>query len=196
MHNSMSLRHATIAIAIAMGGFGALTGATGAAADMRSASTHNKPTPTVALTSSVPASAKSASSLPSRKIPAGWFHLRNEETNRCIDDSFQYGLRSFDCNNTSYQSWQPNGSAGDTPTYWRNSNTGRCIDDSFEAHLRSFNCNGLDYQKWWSISAPGSPDRESFQNQKTTGCIDDSFEFGLRSYGCNDGAWQHWYLDD
>jgi hypothetical protein len=41
-----------------------------------------------------------------------WFHyyenglrLQNQATGLCLDDSNEYGLRTFPCNGTDYQAW-------------------------------------------------------------------------------------------
>lgn len=72
--------------------------------------------------------------------------------NRCLDDSYAYGLRVFNpCWSGSsvysrYQSWY----RYPTPGGWtfRNQATGRCLDHSFSHLLRTFPCNGLNYQGW------------------------------------------------
>src|ERR1700680_2653238 len=67
--------------------------------------------------------------------------ILNVNTGGCIDDSFTYGLRSFPCNNLSYQNWWVTPVYGLNGSFWfqlQNENTGGCIDDSFTYHLRSF----------------------------------------------------------
>ena len=73
------------------------------------------------------------------------YALQNQNTGRCVDDSFAYGLRAFTCNGMNFQKFnfyqQSNGS-------WvlQNQNTGRCVDDSLAYGLRAFTCNGMNFQ--------------------------------------------------
>jgi hypothetical protein len=73
--------------------------------------------------------------------------LRNYHTGRCIDDSFESGLRAFTCNGMDYQQWRAHWVTGLTATL-QNVHTGRCIDWSENFGLRPFTCNGLNYQQW------------------------------------------------
>lgn len=82
------------------------------------------------------------------------FHFdgQNNATRRCMDDSFAYGLRAFDCNRTDFQQFRFSDGVwgGDRYSHEvRNKVTGRCIDDSFAYGLRAFDCNGMNFQKWW-----------------------------------------------
>ncbi|WP_254069060.1 ricin-type beta-trefoil lectin domain protein [Streptomyces sp. TM32] len=119
------------------------------------------------------------------------YALQNQNTGRCVDDSFAYGLRAFGCNGLNYQRFnyysQPDGS-------WvlQNQNTGRCVDDSFAYGLRAFGCNGLNYQKWRIIyQSDGSA---SYQNENTGRVIDDSSAYGLRAFGYNGLSYQRFYF--
>ena len=76
-----------------------------------------------------------------------WCSYQNLATRRCLDDSFEFGLRSFPCNGLAYQVWQPNPSGG--TFHWGNRATGRFMDDS-EFGLRSFQRNNLNYQRFVS----------------------------------------------
>lgn len=111
----------------------------------------------------------------------------NAATRRCLDDSFQYGLRTLPCNSSSYQEFR----SGPNGKLFQNLNTGRCIDDSFQYGLRAIPCNGLAYQNWHLYSETYPPNLH-FQNEATTGCLDDSFPFGLRTFGCNQQSYQTW----
>jgi hypothetical protein len=120
--------------------------------------------------------------------PLAIFHISNRVTGRCIDDSFEYGLRAIQCYNNAHQAWDTPNRAGGEP--FRNLATGRCIDDSFEYGFRTINCNGGSHQRW-HIGRVVDPWRW-YQNHVTGGCWDDSFEYGFRSYGCNGGPHQDW----
>ncbi len=73
---------------------------------------------------------------------------QNRSTTRCLDDSAQFGLRTFYCNNMSYQQWRVTVQTTTVnEVVFRNVNTDKCIDDSFEFGLRTFPCNGLRYQR-------------------------------------------------
>lgn len=83
------------------------------------------------------------------------YSLQNAHTGRCIDDSLQFGLRSFPCNGMTYQKWEMNikvvlGIAYRHPC---NAETNRCMDDSQQFGLRSFEMNPLDYQLFnlWGV---------------------------------------------
>ncbi len=109
-----------------------------------------------------------------------WCSYQSIVTGRCIDDSFQFGLRSFPCNGQSYQKWTYGYSAGKLGGLI-NRHTGRCIDDSFQFGLRSFPCNGQNYQ-FWVLGTPNG--KMSWRNVATGRYIDDS-EYGLRSWQFN-----------
>jgi hypothetical protein len=111
---------------------------------------------------------------------------QNYNTKGCIDDSFQYGLRSFSCNYSHYQHWRLLGAGGQL----QNVATGRCMDDSFQYGLRSFPCNNLNYQNWTIASNVGVG--IVWRNDNTGRCIDDSIWYGLRSFPCNYSDYQRW----
>ncbi|WP_329374538.1 RICIN domain-containing protein [Streptomyces sp. NBC_01483] len=72
---------------------------------------------------------------------------KNQNTGRCVDDSWDYGLRAFGCNYLSYQRWTITYLADGTKTC-QNQSTGRVIDDSLDYGLRTFGFNGLSYQRF------------------------------------------------
>jgi Ricin-type beta-trefoil lectin domain len=113
--------------------------------------------------------------------------LRNYHTGRCVDDSFEAGLRTFSCNGMDYQQWRAHWITGLTATL-QNVHTGRCIDWSEDYGLRPFTCNGLNYQHW----NLGSGD-EIWSNRSPYLNLDDSFEFGLRVFTMNHLDYQHWH---
>jgi hypothetical protein len=128
---------------------------------------------------SVPVAASASGLIP--------FDFANAVTKRCIDYSFQYGLRPYGCNNGVYQKWDR---TWDSPTgSWqlRNVGTGWCLDDSGAYGLRVIACNGGQYQQWYYSTYNGS-----LTNMRTGRCVDDSFAYGLRPYECNNGRYQMW----
>jgi hypothetical protein len=120
--------------------------------------------------------------------------MQNEATNRCLDDSFAFGLRAFPCNRLSYQRWDVAVAVSFTrglSLTLRNQNTRRCLDDSSAFGLRTFPCNFSEYQHFYPliISLDGGTE---LINGMTRRCVDDSFAFGLRSYPCNLLSFQTW----
>ncbi|MEU1444069.1 hypothetical protein ACFY1B_52355 [Streptomyces mirabilis] len=130
--------------------------------------------------------------------------VQNVNTGRCIDDSADFGLRSYPCNlpsfNNGYQSftfWYDN-SAPSPTVQIQNANTGDCIDDNTNASgqdvLRHWPCSGASFsngnQKWWISWYWGNP---VLKNAATLRCLDDSNDFGLRGYDCNAPSIQNGY---
>jgi hypothetical protein len=113
----------------------------------------------------------------------------NRATSRCIDDSFEFGLRAFPCNGLNYQKWY--NSSGAVPFALKNAHTGRCIDDSVEFGLRAFPCNGLKYQRW-HLNQRVILGTTYFHlgNAMTGRFLDDSVQFGLRSFPGNNLDYQ------
>ena len=74
--------------------------------------------------------------------------FRNQQTNRCMDDTDQGGFRTFACNNTNPQRWNVHVWA-DVTRELRNINTGRCIDDTDSGGFRTFPCNSTPAQSWF-----------------------------------------------
>lgn len=68
-------------------------------------------------------------------------------TGYCLDDSGPYGLRTFPCNATTFQSWYID-RPGDGSVIFRNQATGWCVDDSQDYGVRHWWCNGLNYQRY------------------------------------------------
>jgi Cytolethal distending toxin A/C domain len=81
----------------------------------------------------------------------GTWRIQNVANRLCLDDSIEFGLRTFPCHPGSspysqHQSWWTNTGGGYAAI--RNQKTGRCVDDSFPYGLRAFPCNGLWYQSF------------------------------------------------
>lgn len=130
-------------------------------------------------------------------VQDGTYVLVNASTGRCLDDSVAYGLRTFVCNNQSFQQWRLHG-LNEAGTLWTltNLNTHRCVDDSVAYHLRSFGCNNQAFQRFWvgADSRTGTP-IAWFQNQTTTGCMNDDPRVGLQSAGCDGRNTEKWELE-
>ncbi|WP_318212207.1 MULTISPECIES: RICIN domain-containing protein [unclassified Streptomyces] len=134
---------------------------------------------TAALTVATPAQAR-----------ADIFHFdgQNNETRRCMDDSWAEGLRAFPCNGMDFQQFRFSDG-----TYYhelRNKETGRCVDDSWAEGLRAFPCNGMNFQQWSVTNGSGGT---TFKNRETGRCIDDSWAEGLRAFPCNGMNFQKWW---
>ncbi|TQJ02514.1 hypothetical protein FB471_2245 [Amycolatopsis cihanbeyliensis] len=115
-----------------------------------------------------------------------------DKTDRCIDDSLAYGLRSYPCNGSDWQKWDKYFAHG--LLTFANVQTGRCLDDSNKYGLRAYSCNNSRYQKFFDDS--GNVLNVVLRNEVTDRCVDDSFAYGLRSYSCNDSSYQKWHVWD
>ncbi|MEV7004322.1 RICIN domain-containing protein [Streptomyces sp. NPDC093982] len=122
-----------------------------------------------------------------------YYVLKNQNTGRCVDDSWAYGLRAFTCNALNYQNFNWYRQSDGT---WviQNQNTGRCIDDSLDYGLRAFGCNYLSYQRWTIIYQ--SDGTKTLKNQNTGRVIDDSTGYGLRAFGYNGLTYQRFAFVD
>ena len=116
--------------------------------------------------------------------------IQNQNTKRCLDDSFAYGLRAFGCNGLDFQKWAVYEPAGQNSPIWflKNLATGRCVDDSAAYGLRAFPCNNMNFQQW------GTPwfSPSQMLNMNTKLCLDDSLDYGLRAFPCNNLDYQSW----
>ncbi|WP_051820411.1 RICIN domain-containing protein [Streptomyces sp. NRRL S-920] len=123
-----------------------------------------------------------------------WFDGQNNETRRCLDDSFAYGLRTFGCNRTDFQQfWAKRVEvSGKEFRQIHNKVTGRCLDDSFEFGLRPYPCYGGAWQEW-RVKGYDNDKGYILQNRATGRCLDDSFAYGLRTWSCNGMDFQYWY---
>ncbi|WP_406210442.1 ricin-type beta-trefoil lectin domain protein [Kitasatospora sp. NBC_01560] len=113
----------------------------------------------------------------------GWIAYENKATGRCVDDSFEFGLRAIPCNGGVWQKWNVN---LESPKHMWNKATNRCLDDSLAFGLRVLPCNKVEWQEW-SYRGTTAP-----RNGSTHRCLDDSFAYGLRAFACNSGDWQAW----
>ncbi|MFF4761081.1 RICIN domain-containing protein [Streptomyces sp. NPDC001292] len=85
-----------------------------------------------------------------RRWPAGQdevWTLKNQATGRCLDDSDAYGLRSYFCNASTFQSWKIR-RWNDGTRELKSQATGRCVDDSDAYGLRAYPCNATPFQSW------------------------------------------------
>ncbi|MGW3266151.1 RICIN domain-containing protein [Streptomyces sp. NPDC001056] len=117
-------------------------------------------------------------------------HFGNMATGGCLDDSFAYGFRGFDCNGLDFQNWNVHIWQGDGTRQFRNIATGRCWYGGVPegAHPYTTDCDSSKEQSWW-VYPRG--DRVSFENQATGLCLDDS-EYGLRMLKCTQNRNQTW----
>lgn len=77
----------------------------------------------------------------------GTYELKHIASNTCLDDSDAYGLRTFTCNASRYQSWWLH-RWNDGTTQIKNQATGRCVDNSPAFGTRTYPCNATIYQSW------------------------------------------------
>ena len=114
--------------------------------------------------------------------------FKNQATGLWIDDSFEYGLRTFNYNASDFQKWNIT-DWNDQTHEMKNVATGRCIDDSVEFGLRAFPCNSTKFQSWyWQNWADGTTE---FKNQATGRCMDNYYN--LRAVQCDTSTSQSWW---
>lgn len=74
--------------------------------------------------------------------------LQNAATERCLDDSDAFKLRTYECNGgTTFQSWKIRG--WEQGNEYLNAATGLCLDDSLGGGLRTFRCGGGNTHQQW-----------------------------------------------
>ncbi|GAA2451937.1 hypothetical protein GCM10010433_62600 [Streptomyces pulveraceus] len=119
------------------------------------------------------------------------YSLRNQSTDRCIDDSYGDGLHGVGCNGKPYQKFDFYYQYGNI---WvlQNQSTGRCIDDSYGDGLHGVECNGEPYQQWEITNY--SDGTSMFRNVSTNRCMDDSFGDGLHAVECRYNNYQSFYI--
>ncbi|MGW7352998.1 RICIN domain-containing protein [Streptomyces sp. NPDC054784] len=78
----------------------------------------------------------------------GTRRLQSRFSGKCLDDSAAYGLRMFDCNSETFQSWYVK-RWNDGTIELRNQATGKCLDHSAAYGLRTFSCNSSRFQSWF-----------------------------------------------
>ncbi|WP_432842027.1 RICIN domain-containing protein [Dactylosporangium sp. CA-092794] len=118
---------------------------------------------------------------------------QNQGTNRCLEDSFNNGLRTYPCdsNKGNPQRWRVH-SWADGTVRLQNVYTAHCLDDTFDFGLRTWDCNDGENQSWWVVY--WGDETRRFQNQATGRCIEDSYVNGFRmASNCDDSVWQSWY---
>ncbi|MEW2615344.1 RICIN domain-containing protein [Streptomyces sp. NPDC047880] len=122
-----------------------------------------------------------------RKPPPTTQIFINRSTGSCLDDSLDYGLRSYKCNHLPYQWWTLR-TLSDGTRQIRNQATARCIADT-RTGLRIQDCTVSSAQHW-TIDA-GGDDAITLKNAVTGHCLDDSTA-GLRTLPCADTHHQKW----
>ncbi|MFF5921958.1 RICIN domain-containing protein [Streptomyces flavochromogenes] len=127
------------------------------------------------------------------RAEAFYFDGQNNETRRCMDDSWAEDLRSFPCNGMDFQQFRYSDGVWGGDRYYhelRNKVTGRCVDDSWAGQLRAWPCNGMKFQQWSVTNSSGGT---TFRNRETGRCIDDSWAEDLRAFPCNGLNFQKWW---
>lgn len=122
-----------------------------------------------------------------RKPPPTARIFVSRTTGNCLDDSLDYGLRSFKCNHLPYQWWTVH-SLSDGSRQLRNQASGRCIADT-STGLRIQDCTTSPAQRW-TLNA-GSGEAIAVKNTVTGHCLDDS-NAGLRTLPCASTRHQAW----
>lgn len=93
--------------------------------------------------------------------------IQSRSSGRCLDDSFQYGLRFFPCNNLGYQKFTVHNLNG--PVTLVNQATGRCVWDSPNG-IRATNCDRVSNNQAWYINNWGTGG-VGISNRSTGRCI-------------------------
>src|SRR5262249_20865876 len=123
--------------------------------------------------------------------------LRNRATDRCLDDSPAYGLRTTTCNSLSYQRFGLTLDYVDSELHdintMQNQATGSCVDDSAAYGLRGYFCDqnhdaNRAYQEF--KLTPLYSGTWVLQNMATGSCIQDLVK--LSGYFCNGTVFQEW----
>ncbi|MES5820913.1 RICIN domain-containing protein [Streptomyces sp. RG80] len=109
-------------------------------------------------------------------------------TLRCMDDSREYGFRTFPCNGGDWQKWDVH-VFNDGTRRFQNKVTGECLYDG-PAGFSTQRCDSSENVSWY-ISRHHEV-RLTFRNQYTDRCIDDSDDSGFRTTRCNGGLYQDW----
>lgn len=115
--------------------------------------------------------------------------FRNQQSGRCLDDSFAYGPRPFGCNNLDFQRWTVINYGSDSRGL-RNVNTGRCLAaDRTNSVYAAVEC-GTSMEAVWVVRrwADGTVE---FRNQAWGGCLEDTV--WLRAANCDQSREQSWY---
>lgn len=113
-------------------------------------------------------------------------------TGRCLDDSLDKRLRSYDCNGMSYQRWTVH-PFPDGTRQLRNHATGACLADG-DTGLRAAPCSASSSAaaaQSWTVTT--WPDESVELRSKATGaCLDDDGNAGLRARPCDRSGHQKW----
>ena len=126
----------------------------------------------------------------------------------CLDDSAQFGLRTYPCNGGVWQKWRVINLDNLGYAQLQNQSTLNCLDWSPQYGLRTFPCyansfNG-GWQKWMMVNRTMPSGPQGFESVLLNGypnspnqCLDNS-QFGVRGYACNgpsqDAGYQGWSL--
>lgn len=120
--------------------------------------------------------------------------FRNGATKACLDDSAEFGPRTYPCEaGNEHQKWNVHQWADGTREL-KNVKTGYCLTGSHNGLVSAEICDKEKDESWIVHRYPdGSVE---LKNQATGLCLDDSFEFHLRTFACGThsqkSAYQTW----
>ncbi|MGW0583908.1 RICIN domain-containing protein, partial [Streptomyces sp. NPDC002920] len=109
-------------------------------------------------------------------------------TGACLDDSLDFGLRSYACNGMSYQRWTEHPFPDGTRRL-RNHATGRCLHGD-GAGLRTRSCSTSTAQKW--LLTAWYDESVEVRSKAAGSCLDDDTSAGLRFLPCDRTKRQKW----
>lgn len=114
--------------------------------------------------------------------------LANQQSKRCLDDSFAYGVRTYPCNGTNFQRWSVT-NWGDGTREFRNVDTRRCLAADANGTVYTGECDAATdaswYVKWWNDGT------FELKNQRHSQCLEDVVWLWTR--GCNFSREQSWF---
>ncbi|MGQ0777644.1 MAG: RICIN domain-containing protein [Pseudonocardiales bacterium] len=109
--------------------------------------------------------------------------FRNENTGWCLDDSVEFGLRTYGCNYGRHQQWNVRAWADGTRQL-RNVATGGCILDTRSIGIGIARCDSTRSQSWYVGEVPDGGIR--FINESPNYCLGDD-RGRLVSWSCIGG---------
>ncbi|MFD7995040.1 RICIN domain-containing protein [Streptomyces mexicanus] len=116
----------------------------------------------------------------------------NLATQRCLDDSGPFNIRTFSCNSQSYydgyQKWYYH-QYNDGTERLMNASTALCMRDFGNGVVGHATCDESKWESWYHTYEGNGL---VFRNQATGMCLDDSDAYGLRTFPCNGLPYQKW----
>ncbi|MFE6225347.1 hypothetical protein [Streptomyces sp. NPDC057854] len=146
---------------------------------------------TAAYTLTTAASAPAAPRETASATAAPLQTYRNVQTDLCLDDSHEAGLRTFGCNGDAYQKWLVH-RVDNAYVALESLVTVDCLVDEgdWAGSLKTVPCDHQSHHQQW-LAVKSGPN-VILTNRATRQCLDDS-EQGVRTFPCNDTAHQLWY---